>query len=80
MAEVDCEGISVTAIEAFPPMAALAKTIVEANGMADAIKVINKHSSDVSVTDSSDPGDPSALTAPMQSFQQKETSLICCFL
>ncbi|XP_061645337.1 protein arginine N-methyltransferase 7 [Phyllopteryx taeniolatus] len=37
------------AVEVFEPMAAAAKCIVEKNGFADKIKVINKHSTDVTV-------------------------------
>ncbi|KAK9832356.1 hypothetical protein WJX74_007506 [Apatococcus lobatus] len=45
---------TVTAIEAFPPMAALAKAVLRANGMTDEVQVISKHSSDVTVFDGDD--------------------------
>lgn len=47
---------TVTAVEAFPPMAALANTVLRGNGMTEQVKVINKHSTDVVVSDGADAG------------------------
>ncbi len=47
----NCNIINVTAVEAFPPMAALAKAVIKANGMAAAVNVCHKHSSDVNMAD-----------------------------
>lgn len=57
---------AVTAIEAFPPMAALASVVLHANGMSDQVKVINKHSTDVTVADSHNAG-ISSLALPSHS-------------
>ncbi|KAK9868471.1 hypothetical protein WJX84_007692 [Apatococcus fuscideae] len=40
----------VTAVEAFPPMAALAEAVIETNGLGNLVNVINKHSSDLTVS------------------------------
>ena len=42
----------VTAVEAFPPMAALAKAVVAANELTSSIQVIHKHSTDLTISDS----------------------------
>lgn len=47
---------TVTAVEAFPPMAALATAVLRANRMTDQVKVINKHSTDVAISDGKDAG------------------------
>lgn len=52
MMAVKCGADTVTACEAFRPMADAAERIIEQNGMRDAIRVIKKRSTDIQVGDS----------------------------
>lgn len=51
MMAVSCGADSVVAVEAFRPMADCAERIIENNGMADAIKIIKKRSTELKEED-----------------------------
>ncbi|XP_051916832.1 protein arginine N-methyltransferase 7 isoform X1 [Hippocampus zosterae] len=60
------------AVEVFKPMADAAKCIVEKNGFSDKIKIINKHSTDVTVG----PGDDMEMKANVLITELFDTELI----
>ncbi|XP_037109470.1 protein arginine N-methyltransferase 7 isoform X2 [Syngnathus acus] len=60
------------AVEVFKPMAKAAKCIVEKNGFADKIKIINKHSTDVTVG----PGEDMEMKANVLITELFDTELI----